>query len=208
MPKIDVIDGSKKVVDTLDLSEDIFAAEAKEAIVHQVVVSQLARRRRGTKSTKTRDEVRGGGAKPWQQKGTGRARAGSIRSPIWRGGGVAFAPKPRDFSFHIPKKMRRTALISALSSLYSEGRIKVVDSIEIDEIKTKKAVEFLKGLELSDSLLLIHTGGCEKLVRSLRNIPNVKTLMAAGLNVYDLLRYEDVVCTRDAVTEIEKRFAK
>lgn len=208
MPKIDVIDGSKKVVDKIDLREDVFAAKVKEAIVHQVVVSQLARRRRGTKCTKTRDEVRGGGAKPWQQKGTGRARAGSIRSPIWRGGGVAFAPKPRDFSFHIPKKMRRTALVSALSSLYSEGRLKVVDSIELNEIKTKKAVELLKGLELSDSLLLIHTGGCEKLVRSMKNIPNVKTLMAAGLNVYDLLRYENVVCTRDAITEIEKRFAK
>lgn len=208
MPKIDVIDASKKVVNSMELSEKVFAAKIREPVVHQVVVAQMAKKRAGTHSTKTRGEVRGGGRKPWKQKGTGRARAGSIRSPIWRGGGITFGPKPRDHSFSVPKKMRKAALNSALSSLVLEGRFVVVDSLAMDEIKTKKAVELLKKIDDRSPYLVIHGENCDNFVRSSKNIPNAKTLTVAGLNVYDLLRAEVVICTSDAVKAIEQRLSK
>lgn len=209
MPKVDVIDGSKKVVGQIDLSDSIFAAEKpNESVVHQVVLSQLARRRRGTHSTKGRSDVRGGGRKPFAQKGLGRARAGTIRSPIWRGGGVTFGPKPRDYGYTVPKKMRRLAFTTVLSMLMSEKRFVVVDSLEIDEIKTKKAVEKIGKLKVSMPLLVIYGEGVDNFRRSVRNLPDVKTLSANGLNVYDLLNCETVVCTKDAAEAIEKRFAK
>ena len=209
MPKVDIVDGSKKVVGQIDLSDSIFAAEKRhESIVHQVVLSQLAGRRRGTHSTKGRSDVRGGGRKPFGQKGLGRARAGTIRSPIWRGGGVTFGPKPRDYSFSVPKKMRKLALKTVLSVLMSENRFIVVDSLEIDEIKTKKALEKIGGLKVSMPLLAIHGEGADNFLRSVRNLPDVKTLNVNGLNVYDLLNCETVICAKDAAEAIEKRLAK
>lgn len=208
MPKVDVVDGSKKVVGQMDLPDSVFAAKPNESVVHQVVLSQLASRRRGTHSTKGRSDVRGGGRKPFKQKGTGRARAGTIRSPIWRGGGITFGPKPRDHEFTVPKKMRRMALLSVLSNLISEKRFILVDSLEIDEVKTKKAVEWIKNLKLSMPLLVIYGGGAEKFLRAVRNVPDVKSLNANGLNVYDLLNCETVVCAKDAAEAIQKRLLK
>lgn len=209
MPKVDVVDGSKKVVGQIELSDSVFAAEKKnESIVHQVVLSQLAGRRRGTHSTKGRSDVRGGGRKPFAQKGLGRARAGTIRSPIWRGGGVTFGPKPRDYSFTVPKKMRRLALKTVLSGLMSEKRFIVVDSMEIDEIKTKKALEKIGGLKVPMPLLVIYGEGADNFLRSVRNLQDVKTLNVNGLNVYDLLNCETVLCAKDAAQAIEKRLAK
>lgn len=192
----------------MDLPDSVFAAKPNEFVVHQVVLSQLASRRRGTHSTKGRSDVRGGGRKPFKQKGMGRARAGTIRSPLWRGGGITFGPKPRDHEFTVPKKMRRLALLSVLSNLISEKRFILVDSIEIDEIKTKKAVEWIKNLKLSMPLLVIYGGGAEKFLRAVRNVPDVKSLNANGLNVYDLLNCETVVCAKDAAEAIQKRLLK
>jgi large subunit ribosomal protein L4 len=209
MPKVDIVDGSQNVVGQIDLSDSIFAAEKKsESIVHQVVLSQLASRRRGTHSTKGRSDVRGGGRKPFKQKGLGRARAGTIRSPIWRGGGITFGPKPRDYSYTIPKKMRRIAFATVLSSLLSENRFVVVDSVEIDEIKTKKAIEKIGNMKVAMPLLVIYGEGADNFLRSVRNLQDVKTLNVNGLNVYDLLNCETVVCTKEAAEAIEKRFAK
>lgn len=209
MPKIDVVDGSKKVVGQIELSDSIFAAEKRnESIVHQVVLSQLAGRRRGTHSTKGRSDVRGGGRKPFAQKGLGRARAGTIRSPIWRGGGITFGPKPRDYSFSVPKKMRRLALKTVLSVLVSENRFVVLDSLEIDEIKTKKALEKIGNLKVSMPLLVIYGQGADNFLKSVRNLQNVKTLNANGLNVYDLLNCKTVICTKDAAEAIEKRLSE
>ncbi|MFQ5433057.1 MAG: 50S ribosomal protein L4 [Nitrospinota bacterium] len=208
MPKVDVVDGSKNVVGQIELSDSIFAAEKRnESIVHQVVLSQLAGRRRGTHSTKGRSDVRGGGRKPFAQKGLGRARAGTIRSPIWRGGGITFGPKPRDYSFSVPKKMRKLALKTVLTDLVSENRFIVVDSLEIDGIKTKKALEKIGNLKVSMPLLVIYGEGAANFLRSVRNLRDVKTLNVNGLNVYDLLNCETVICTKDAAEAIEKRLA-
>ena len=208
MPKIEVLDKAKKVVGELALSDDVFAADVNVPVMHQVVVAQMANRRRGTQSTKTKAEVRGGGKKPWKQKGTGRARSGSTRSPLWRGGGVSHGPKPRDYSQSVPKKVRKLALTSALSGIVAEGRLKVVDSLDMAEIKTKTAVEMLKNIGAAFPVLVVHDGGCEKFTRSARNLPNVKTLPVEGVNVYDLLNCQMLVCTKGAVEGIEKRLEK
>lgn len=208
MPKLDVIDSSKKVVDSVELSPAVFSAKLNESVVHQVVVAQLAKRRSGTSSTKTRAEVRGGGRKPWKQKGLGRARVGSIRSPIWRGGGITFGPKPRSYEKSVPKKMRKIALSSALSNLVGEGRFVVVDSLKFDEIKTKKVVQWIESIQAKMPLLIIHSEETDNFILSARNIPRVKTLRVEGLNVYDMLCCETLVCTREALKNIEKRFVK
>ncbi|MBI5178504.1 MAG: 50S ribosomal protein L4 [Nitrospinae bacterium] len=209
MPKkIDILDSAKKVVGSLDLPDAVFAAEVNVPLLHQVVKAQLAGRRRGTQSTKTKAEVSGGGKKPWKQKGTGRARSGSTRSPVWRGGGISHGPKPRDYAEATPKKMRRAAITGALSSIFAEGRLKVVDTLAMEGIKTKTALSFLKGIEAANPTLVIHGEGCANFVRSVRNVPDVKTLPVEGVNVYDLLNYQTVVCTKDAVAGIEKRLAK
>jgi len=208
MPKIDVIDKAKKVVSSIELSDSIFAAEIKEPLVHQVLVAQMAGARAGTHSTKTRDEVRGGGKKPWRQKGTGNARAGSKRSPLWRGGAIIFGPKPRDYSKDVNKKMRRSALNSALSNLVNENRLILVDSLAMDNIKTKNAADILQKLDVRTPRLVIHGDGCDNFVRSVANMDSVKTLTAAGLNVYDLLCAEVVICTSDAIKAIEERLSK
>jgi large subunit ribosomal protein L4 len=208
MPKIDVLDKSKKVVGELALSDSVFAVDVNVPVMHQVVVAQMANRRRGTQSTKTKAEVRGGGKKPWKQKGTGRARSGSTRSPLWAGGGVAHGPKPRDYHQSVTKKVRRLAIASALSNIFAEGRLRVVDSLEMAEVKTKSALTLLKGLDAKFPLLVVHGAGCENFTRSARNVPDIKTLPVEGVNVYDLLNHDMVVCTKDAVEGIEKRLQK
>jgi len=208
MPKFDIVDGSKKVVEQIDLSEAVFAADIKEPLVHQAVVAQLAARRSGNHSTKTRSEVRGGGKKPWAQKGSGRARAGTSRSPLWRGGGITFGPKPREYSMPVNKKMKRAALSSVLSSLVLDNRLVIIDSVDFKEIKTKKAVELLSKVDARTPMLVMHGEGCENFIKSAANISGVATLNVAGLNAYDMLCAEVVVCTKDAIKTIEERLSK
>ncbi len=206
MLQVDVYDIARKKVGTMELSSEIFEAPVKKHLLHGVVNWQLAKKRAGTSSTKTRGEVRGGGAKPWKQKHTGRARAGSRRSPIWRKGGVVFGPRPKDWSYSIPKKVRKGALVSALSSRFGEGAIVVLDSFELPEIKTKQVAKFMKDFEFSQALVVISSDN-ENLRKSARNIPDVKVLSDDGLNVYDLLRHKNIVMVRDSVEKIQERLS-
>jgi len=172
--------------------------------MHDAVVAHLARRGRGTHDTKTRGEVSGSGRKPWRQKGTGRARAGSRRSPLWRGGGVVFGPHPRDYGYKLPKKVRRLALKSALSSKVEAGEIKVLDQLTIDQPKTKEMVQVLKNLDIDNKALVVTAGADQNVYKSARNIPGVKSLPANSLNVYDLLAFGTLVITKDAVNTVEE----
>ncbi|MDN5346949.1 MAG: large subunit ribosomal protein [Clostridia bacterium] len=191
-------------VGEIALSDRIFGAEINRALLHEVVTNFLANRRQGTASTKTRGEVRGGGRKPWRQKGTGRARAGSIRSPIWRGGGIVFGPKPRDYGYRLPKKMRRSALCSALSAKAKNDQIIVLDELKLGEPRTKNLLAILDALRAGDSALLVTKEPETNLVLASRNLPEVKSLPAQDLNVYDLLRYDKLVLTKEAVSRIEE----
>ena len=205
MPKVDVYNMAGEVVGEIELDDGIFGVEANETAMHMVVLNQLANRRQGTQSTKTRAEVSGGGKKPYRQKGTGRARQGSTRSPQWTKGGVAFGPKPRSFRYTLPKKLRRLALKSALSTKVADNDIIVLDSLMLDEIKTKRIVKMLGCLNASDnSALVVINGKDENIVRSARNIPNVKTAYVNTLNVFDILKYEKFIVTREAVGGIEE----
>jgi large subunit ribosomal protein L4 len=196
---------SGEQVGEITLKDEIFGVEVHEPIVHDAVVMQLAGRRQGTHDTKTRAEVRGGGRKPWRQKGTGRARHGTSRSPIWRGGGVVFGPHPRDYSYSLPKKARRLALKSALSAKVNAGDILVLEELSLDQPKTRDMVKILNNLKVDDALLV--TAGKDVTVeKSARNIPNIKPLTAVGLNVYDILAYNKLVITRDAVARVEEVF--
>ena len=206
MLQVDVYDIARKKVGTMELRPEIFEAPVKKHLLHEVVNWQLARRRAGTSSTKTRGEVRGGGSKPWKQKHTGRARAGSRRSPIWRKGGVVFGPKPKDWSYSVPKKVRKGALVSALSSRFGEGAIVVLDSFELPEIKTRQVARFMKDFEFSQALLVVSSDN-ENLYKSARNMPDVKVLRDEGLNVYDLLRHKTIVMVRDSVEKIQERLS-
>jgi large subunit ribosomal protein L4 len=188
------------------LSEAIFGAKTRPHLLHQAVVMQLANRRAGSAATKTKGLVSGGGKKPWRQKGTGRARAGSIRSPIWVGGGTTFGPQPRDYSYRMPRTARREALLSALSLKNREGKIIVVDKFELDEIKTKLMVKALAELKVDSALVVIPQSDV-KIERSARNLPKVKVLRVEGLNVYDLLRYEHLILTEGALKRLEERLA-
>lgn len=188
------------------LNEAIFGARTRPHLLHQAVVMQLANRRSGDAATKTKGFVSGGGKKPWRQKGTGRARAGSIRSPIWVGGGTTFGPQPRDYSYRMPRTARREALLSALSLKNRDGKVIVVDKFEIDIIKTKLMVKALTELSV-DSALIVIAQSDVKLERSARNLPKVKVLRVAGLNVYDLLRYEHLILTEAALKLLEERLA-
>ena len=190
-----------------ELPESIFGVPVRPHLLHEAVVMQLNNRRAGTASTKTRGRVRGSGRKPWRQKGSGRARAGSVRSPIWVGGGTVFGPLPRDYSYRIPKKARRQAVLSALSLKRQEEKLVVVEPEDVTEIKTRLMAEALASLGVGNSLLVI--GDSDKRIElSARNLPNVKVLRVAGLNVYDVLRFEFLVLTRDALSKIEERFAQ
>ena len=192
----------------MEVSDAIFAAEINNAVLHAVVVNQLANKRQGTQSTKTRTEVAGGGAKPWRQKGTGRARQGSTRSPQWTGGGVALGPKPRSYRYTLNKKVRRLAMKSALSAKYADYKIFVVEDLSLDEIKTSKIVTLLKGLEVNNEKALIVTADAnEKVYKSARNIKGVTPTHVGTLNVYDILKHDAFVVSKDAVLKIEEVLA-
>ena len=203
MSQLNVLDMNNKVVGKVSLKEDIFNSEIKEHLLHKSVIAHLANLRRGTHSTKIKSEVRGGGAKPWRQKGTGRARAGSIRSPLWRGGGITFGPKPRDYDHDVPKKMRRSALISALSLKVKNGDIFVVDKIDIDKPKTKDVVSILKNFKIDRSVLFLIDEKNKNLELSARNIPDARVQRVDSINVYDLLYYDKIICTKGAIDKIQ-----
>lgn len=200
---VKVFDMSGKETGSIELNENIFGVEVNEHVMHQAVVQYLANQRQGTKSAKTRAEVRGGGRKPWRQKGTGRARQGSIRSPQWTGGGVVFAPKPRDFSFKLNKKVKRLALKSALTSKVNEEKFVVVEEIKLAEIKTKEMQKVLNNLKINKGLVVLEENN-RNVVLSTRNIPNVKTAGVNTINVYDILKYETFVVTKEALAKIEE----
>lgn len=208
MPKIAVYNTEGQQVDEIELKDEIFGVQVNEPLLHQAVQVYLANQRQGTQSAKTRAEVRGGGRKPWRQKGTGRARQGSIRSPQWTGGGVVFAPKPRDYSQKFPKKMRRQAMLSALSSKAKSNEIMVLDSLVMEEPKTSFIHGMLKNLNAGKKALIVVKGKDETVAKSARNIPGVKAAFAGGLNVYDILKYDTFVITRDAVKEVEEVYGK
>jgi len=188
------------------LNQAIFGAKTRAHLLHQAVLMQLANRRAGTAATKSKGFVRGGGKKPWRQKGTGRARAGSIRSPIWVGGGTTFGPQPRDYSYRMPRTARREALLSALSLKNRDGKIVVVDRFDLDQAKTKLMVQALAELKVESALIIIAQSDA-KIERSARNLPKVKVLRVEGLNVYDLLRYEHLILTDVALKLLEERLA-
>ena len=203
MATVDVKNIQGQSVGSIDLEPKIFDIEINEHAVHMAVVQYLANNRQGTKSTKTRAEVRGGGRKPWRQKGTGRARQGSIRSPQWTGGGVVFAPKPRDFSFKLNKKLKRLALKSVLTDKVRNGNLVVLDEINFPEVKTKNMVGVCKSLELGKALFVMD-GSNKNVMLSARNIPTVKTAGVNTINVYDILNYESLVVTKEAVQKIQE----
>jgi len=204
MPKVAVFNMAGAQVGEIDLSDSVFGIEPNEAVVHQVVKAQLANRRVGTASTKTRGEVRGGGRKPWRQKGTGRARAGSRRSPLWRGGGTVFGPHPRDYSIKLPKKVRRLALKSVLSGKFNNDDIVVLEALSFEEPKTRRMVEVLDALKVFEKALVVTADGDINVAKSARNIPGVKPVRADFMSVYDLLAYDKLVITKDAVAKVEE----
>ena len=206
MANVAVYNMEGKEVDKIELNDSIFGVEINEHLVHMAVLQQLANKRQGTQKAKTRSEVRGGGRKPWRQKGTGHARQGSTRSPQWTGGGVVFAPTPRDYSFKLNKKEKRAALKSALTLRVVENKFVVVDELKLDEIKTKKFVEVLKNLNVEKALVVLNDMD-EKVIASAANIPTVKTTQTNELNVFDVLKYDTVVVTKAAVATIEEVYA-
>lgn len=203
--ELSIVDNKNKKVGSLKVSEDVFGADINEHLLHDVVVMQLANKRRGTASTKIRDEVRGGGKKPWRQKGTGRARAGSSRSPLWRGGGIVFGPKPRDYSYKVPKKVRKIALKSALSFKAKNNDIIVLDKLKSKLSKTKEVALLLKDLKILDKVLFLIEQENKSLQLAARNLPNARVLNLAGLNVYDLLYSSKLILTRDTISKIEEK---
>ena len=206
MAKVAVYNMEGKEVDSIELNDSIFGVEINEHLVHMAVLQQLANNRQGTQKAKTRSEVRGGGKKPWRQKGTGHARQGSTRAPQWTGGGVVFAPTPRDYSFKLNKKEKRAALKSALTSRVAENKIIVLDELKLDEIKTKKFVQVMKNLNVEKALVVLNEMD-KNVIASAANIPTVKTAQTNEINVYDVLKYDTVVVTKDAVKTIEEVYA-
>jgi large subunit ribosomal protein L4 len=207
MAVTDVYNMEGQKVSEIDLNEEIFNVPVKPYVLHEVVRMQLNKRRSGTASTKTRAERRGGGAKPYRQKGTGRARAGSRRSPLWRGGGVIFGPKPRNYEYKVPKKVRRNALKMALSSKVQEDTLTVVDELSMDSIKTKRFVEIMKALGLEQALFVTE-GKNLNVELSSRNIPHTKVLRSDGLNVYDILKFKNLVLVEPSVKQIQERLLR
>ncbi len=206
MAKVSVYNIEGKKVGDMELNDAVFGVEINEHLVHMAVVNQLANKRQGTQSAKTRSEVSGGGRKPWRQKGTGHARQGSTRAPQWTGGGVVFAPKPRDYSFKMNKKEKNLALKSALTSKVADDKLIVLDSISFDEIKTKKMVAVLNNLN-ADKALVVLNDNDKNVILSARNIPDVKTALTNTINVYDILKYDKLIVTKDAVAAIEEVYA-
>jgi len=206
MANVSVYNMEGKEVGTIELNDAIFGVTVNEHLVHMAVVQQLANNRQGTQKAKTRSEVSGGGRKPWRQKGTGHARQGSTRAPQWTGGGVVFAPVPRDYSFKLNKKEKRAALKSALTSRVQDGKLIVVDELKFDEIKTKKFKAVMDNLKVNKALVVLADND-QKVVMSARNIPTVKTTMVNTINVYDILKGDTLVLTKDAVAKIEEVYA-
>ena len=207
MPKVDVYDIKGKKVSDVELAEAIFGIEPNEAIVHEVLVNYLANQRQGTQSTKTRAEVRGGGRKPWRQKGTGRARQGSIRAPQWVKGGIALGPKPRSYKYTVNKKERRLAIKSLLSSKVLEKELTVVDKLELAEIKTKTMVKALADLKVEGKTLIVLPENNKNVLMSARNIEGVKTITLNNINVFDLLKYNNLVLPLETVKKLEEVYA-
>ena len=206
MPKVDVLNMEGKKVGDIELAENIFAVEVNEYAMHDVVLNYLANQRQGTQSTKTRSEVSGGGKKPWKQKGTGRARQGSIRAPQWIKGGIALGPKPRSYKYTLNKKVKRLALKSALTTKVQENNIIVLDSLNFDEIKTKNMAKVLENIKVEKALVVLAEKN-SNVQLSTRNIPNVKAALVNTMNTYDLLKYQTLVITKDAVEKIEEVYA-
>ena len=206
MANVAVYNMEGKEVGSLELNDAVFGVEVNEHLVHMAVLQQLANNRQGTQKAKTRSEVRGGGRKPWRQKGTGHARQGSTRAPQWTGGGVVFAPVPRDYSFKMNKKEKRAALKSALTSKVEEKKFIVVDEIKFDEVKTKNMANMLKNLDVSKALVVLEDGNTNAEI-SARNIADVKTAKTNTINVYDILKYNTVIATKAAVASIEEVYA-
>lgn len=202
MPEVDLLNSKGENVGKISLPEEIFGKKVNPGLVHEALVSQLARARRGTASAKTRAEVSGGGAKPWRQKGTGRARVGSNRSPIWRHGGVTFGPKPRSYKIAFPKKKRRSAVKQILSEKIRENRLRVIDSLMLEEGKTKKAKALLEKMDVLMGALVIAKGKDANLSRAFANLPKVKLITVQSINIRDLLNYEKIIITRDAIGAI------
>ncbi len=207
MPKIDVLDIKGKKVSDLELAESVFGIEPNENIVHAVLVNYLANQRQGTQSTKTRAEVRGGGRKPWRQKGTGRARQGSIRAPQWIKGGIALGPKPRSYKYTVNKKERRLAIRSVLSSKVLEKELTVIEKLELKEIKTKTMVKALADLKVTGKTLIVLPENNKNVLMSSRNIEGVKTITANNINVFDLLKYTNLILPVDSVKKLEEVYA-
>ncbi|MFZ5645240.1 MAG: 50S ribosomal protein L4 [Bacillota bacterium] len=208
MPKVALYNTNGEQVGDIELNDSVFGVTVNQSVLHDAVVAYLANQRQGTHDTKTRAEVSGGGRKPWRQKGTGRARHGSTRSPIWKGGGIVFGPHPRDYSIRLPKKVRRLAMKSALSSKVEGGTIMVLDDLKIDQPKTKDMVRILENLKVNNKALVVTAGKDENVLKSARNIPWVKPTSAGLLNVYDLMAHQTLVITRDAVSRVEEVLAK
>ena len=205
MSTVEVKNIRNEKVGEVELNDQVFNREVKTFVLHDVVRQQRAARRAGTASTKTRKEVRGSGAKPWRQKGTGRARAGSRKSPIWRGGGTTFGPKPRDYSFKLNRKVRQQAVAMALSARFQEGNLIVLDGFTMEAIKTKEFVSIMKLLELNNALIVVDADN-EELSKSSRNVPGYKVMKTDGVNVYDILLHEKLVVLQPAIERLEERF--
>ena len=207
MPKVALYDITGSQIGDIELNDDVFGVKVNTHVMYEAVKNYLANQRQGTQSAKTRAEVRGGGRKPWRQKGTGRARQGSIRAPQWKGGGVVFAPKPRDYSYSIPKKVKRLALKSALSSKVEDQEIIVVDQLVLEQPKTKEMVKVLKNLNSSKKTLIVIPERDEAVIRAAANIPGVKTAYVNTINVYDILNCDSFLITKDAVNKVEEVYA-
>ena len=208
MPSVKLYDMKANEVGSIELSDALFNAEYNESVIHQAVVTRLANERQGTKSTLTRSEVRGGGAKPWRQKGTGRARQGSIRSPQWVKGGVVFAPKSRDFSKKMNEKAKEVALFSALSQKVRDNEVIVIDDIKVENGKTKEMIAFLKAFNLEKTVLMVMDSSDELVLRAVANIQAIRTIPANQINTYDVVRNAKIVISKNAVTQIEEAYGK
>lgn len=207
MPKVALYNMNGDQVGDIELKDSVFGVDISTAAMHEMVKNYLANQRQGTQSTKTRTEVRGGGRKPWRQKGTGRARQGSIRSPQWRGGGVALGPKPRSYRYAVNKKLRRLAMKSALTTKVSTNSIIVLEDLKLESIKTRDFINILKNLPIGQKTLIVNTDVDKNIVLSARNIPMVKTTLVSTLNVYDILKYDTFIVTKEAALKIEEVYA-
>ncbi|SET57386.1 LSU ribosomal protein L4P [Natronincola peptidivorans] len=207
MPKVSVYNVSGEQVNEIELSDNVFGVEVNQHVLYEVVKNQLANKRQGTQSAKTRSEVRGGGRRPWRQKGTGRARHGTIRSPLWVGGGVVFAPKPRNHGYTLPKKVKRLAMKSALTSKVNSNELIVLEELTLEAPKTKEMANILKNLKVEKKALIVIGDKNEAVIRSAKNIPGIETASVNTLNVYDILKYDKFIITKDAVQKVEEVYA-